>query len=553
MNTTEKLLFSLAVSFAICTSTAQAVLVTGMSSTAPTTDVVISQTAGANSTPFRWNRPAGTDRNPRDTGQSFLPSSSFTLDKITVNISSLASSAYDSQNMTLEVFTLTDGGDYTPDSTVVTESGSLPSNMKSSFDSGSTYLTLDIPDVVLSAGQQYGFLLMHDAQQSIGDNMLLAAQANSAYTDGIGITREQRGTGGDNYKEMTVWTGSSQPADLEFYLQETSGGPPPPPPNTLKHHYTFDTDATDSAGSTDGTFVGDAAVNSGGNPVGGGYLELDGNGDWVSFGANPLTPSGSTVSNEVTISGWVRFDGATKVNPYDTRNLGSFYAESSGGNVRYNFDGRADQNNGQMALDQYPASGGSWFGASNTGFTDFDWHHIAYVQSTTSPNRQFFIDGNQFATSGTPEQYTGGTSFDVAIGNRTGANGKEPDVGLDDMAFWHEALTGGEMKGLCDVALEPTLGYNAGEFDLLKQVHDQVLPSATIGALEWIRATGLTGGAGLSGSGSAFTLVLDEARDTGVVSRAAAADVIPEPCAFLIWALGLLGLAWHGRRRRRKA
>ena len=32
----------------------------------------------------------------------------------------------------------------------------------------------------------------------------------------------------------------------------------------------------------------------------------------------------------------------------------------------------------------------------------------------------------------------------------------------------------------------------------------------------------------------------------------AAAEVIPEPSTFLIWSLGLLGLAWYGRRRRTK-
>ena len=29
------------------------------------------------------------------------------------------------------------------------------------------------------------------------------------------------------------------------------------------------------------------------------------------------------------------------------------------------------------------------------------------------------------------------------------------------------------------------------------------------------------------------------------------APVIPEPSTFLIWALGLLGLAWYARRRRK--
>jgi hypothetical protein len=129
--------------------------------------------------------------------------------------------------MTLEIFTLADRSEITPNSTVASEGGTLPGGMKAAFDAGSTFLSIDLSDVSLSAGQ-YGFLFMHDAQQSLGDNMLLAAQANSTYTDGIGITREERGTCGDNFKAMTVWTGSSQPADLEFYLQAAAAGVPEP-------------------------------------------------------------------------------------------------------------------------------------------------------------------------------------------------------------------------------------------------------------------------------------------------------------------------------------
>ena len=507
-------------------------LVTSQASSAPTTNVLISQTGKAHSTPWR------TQSGLRQAGQTFSVTADTVLEAITVNINSIQNGDLDGDSFTLKVNRYGSTTDYTPDATLLTETGTLPGSMKSSFDGGNTYLTFDITDTSLSAGQQYGFFL-DPTGFSNSSNFLLESQGNSSFTAGIGV---QHGPA-----ELQIWDGGYQPADMEFYLQGTAG-PTPPPPSTLKHHYTFDTDASDSAGSTDGTFVGDAGVSTGG-PVGGGYLDLDGNGDWVSFGSNILTPTGSTVSNEVTISGWVRFDGATKVNPSDTRNLGTFYSESSGGSARYNFDGRADQNNGQMSLDQFPPSGGN-FGASNTGFTDFDWHHVAYVQSADSPRRQFFVDGMQFATSGTPENYTGGTSFDVAIGNRTGVNGKEPDAGLDDMAFWHEALSTGEMKGLYDLALDPTLGYNAGQFDLLKRVHDGVLDSTTIGTLEWARATGLTGGAGLSGSGSAFTLVLDGAARTGLTSAPAGAP-IPEPATMCALGLALAGLGGYVRKRKR--
>jgi len=37
------------------------------------------------------------------------------------------------------------------------------------------------------------------------------------------------------------------------------------------------------------------------------------------------------------------------------------------------------------------------------------------------------------------------------------------------------------------------------------------------------------------------------------VTGAAGPVIIPEPSSLAIWALGLLGLAWYGRRRRRVA
>ncbi len=196
-----------------------------MSPGPPSEGVVVSQTAADTGAPFRWEQPSGNDQNPRDAGQSFL-SSGFVLDKITVNLSTLATNAYDSGSMTVEIFKLSDGADFEPDSVVASESLVFPADMKASFDAGDTYLTIDITDVPLDAGQQYGFLLMHDAQQSSGDNMLLAGQIGSGFTDGIGIRRHNRGSAGDVYEELTLWDGdSSEPSDLEFYLQSSAFAP----------------------------------------------------------------------------------------------------------------------------------------------------------------------------------------------------------------------------------------------------------------------------------------------------------------------------------------
>ena len=204
-------------------------LLTSQASTAPVSDLLISQANGGASAPFRYSRPAGDDRNPRDAGQTFYIDPAIyprgvVLDKITVNITNLASSAYDGNGVALSLYRFTDGADFVPDpdkdSPILAVSGTLPRTMKSQFDSGNTYLTFDLSDYTLEAGAQYGFLLMHMTQEASTDSMSLVGQALSDYTDGMGIVREQRGTASDAFIAMGFWNGSiTQQGDLQFFLQ----------------------------------------------------------------------------------------------------------------------------------------------------------------------------------------------------------------------------------------------------------------------------------------------------------------------------------------------
>jgi len=187
---------------------AQAALITTQSSTAPTTDVLISQTASSHTSPWR------TESGLRQVGQSFLVGAGgFVLDKITVNINTLANSDLDGDSFTLTINTYTDGTDFTPDSTVSTQAGNLPANLSIDFGSGDTYLTFDIDNVTLTGGQQYGFFLDPTGFSS-STNLLLESMAASSYTSGIGLMHGPA--------ELEVWdpTNGVQNADLEFYLQE---------------------------------------------------------------------------------------------------------------------------------------------------------------------------------------------------------------------------------------------------------------------------------------------------------------------------------------------
>ncbi len=186
-------------------------MVTSLSAAAPAGKVAISQTNADSNVQFQWQRPLGTDGNPRDAGQSFLVGAGgLVLDRITVNIATLSVDVYDSQTVRLEIFTLDSASDFTPNSKVVTAVGNFPSNMKASFDSGSRYLTFDIPDVTLSGGQYYGFLLKHGAQKALGSDMRLSVKTSDEYSDGTGIVQQNRST----YSAMT------SSADLQFYLQK---------------------------------------------------------------------------------------------------------------------------------------------------------------------------------------------------------------------------------------------------------------------------------------------------------------------------------------------
>lgn len=106
-------------------------------------------------------------------------------------------------------------------SPIFTQTGLLPTSLKSDFDGGAGYLTIDLADQTLTAGQ-YGFLLMLDAPTgSTSDNMLLAIQSDETlYADGLAIRRWNRGTGSDAFSAQSFWTTSADNnLDMEFYLQ----------------------------------------------------------------------------------------------------------------------------------------------------------------------------------------------------------------------------------------------------------------------------------------------------------------------------------------------
>lgn len=195
---------------------------------------------------------------------------------------------------------------------------------------------------------------------------------------------------------------------------------------------------------------------------------------------------------------------------------------------------------------------GSWngvipgaFGQSEyTGGTlaDGNWHFLAYVGDTS--NRRLYKDGvligEDTNTSGQSNTFNG----NMEIG---GSSRYSEDVtGLyDDIAIWNERLTVDEAFSLYEISSPGSLGgllYTAGQFDLLKQVHDAGTGSVTIGSQTWYYATGLTENAGLNNVSGGYNLVLDAANDTGLTT-------IPEPGTLVLLAAGVAMIVGGGRRR----
>ena len=144
----------LAVCFVFCASTANAVLTTSLSTTAPTTNVAISQPNEDYRSIWRFYAPAGVDNSPNDIGQTFLVGpGGLTLDKVTIKVSKaynyttqLGLTNYDGQSFTLGLYDFTDATDDVPDpdkdSPIFADSGNLPANLSAFWNVNQhTYLT----------------------------------------------------------------------------------------------------------------------------------------------------------------------------------------------------------------------------------------------------------------------------------------------------------------------------------------------------------------------------------------------------------------------------
>ncbi|MFN3166152.1 MAG: LamG-like jellyroll fold domain-containing protein [Phycisphaeraceae bacterium] len=242
----------------------------------------------------------------------------------------------------------------------------------------------------------------------------------------------------------------------------------------------------------------------------GNALLLDGDNDYA------IVDDGSPITGDVvrTYAVWVN-------QAADTTGLRSPMSFGINGNgTKYDID--IDNNNDGIEM----GAGGGRTTDTGAGFTSETWHLIVSTvpfQGAQAQDTVQYLDGVARA-SGTNTRPINTNSGRWLIG--TSANQSTtstfPNIqffnGLvDDASVWDEVLTQDEIVGMYDVGLD--LGYDAADFDALKQVHDAAAGAVTVGGVQWQYTTGLANTAGLNGSTD--TLVLDAITGTGLVGTAA--------------------------------
>jgi hypothetical protein len=190
---------------------------------------------------------------------------------------------------------------------------------------------------------------------------------------------------------------------------------------TLIHSYDFSSGVTDGTGSENGTLNGGAAVS-------GGVLNLDGDGDYVQFGAGLIPTSGSF---SVLISARLLVSLPQGYYMETMAQGGGFYL-------------------GPAAVSGDIRVGDAW-GNAGAYPTDGAWHTFAVVSDQGLSQTSLYIDGELYT-------FRAGTTNPAAVGTVLGKqyhphneyfNGQ-----LDDLRIYTGALTAGEVFTLSNGSSE---------------------------------------------------------------------------------------------------
>jgi hypothetical protein len=197
----------------------------------------------------------------------------------------------------------------------------------------------------------------------------------------------------------------------------------------LVSRYTFDVDASDSAGSNDGTLTNGASVATDGER--GKVLSLDGSNDYVALPSSEMTAGRS----ELTLAMWVKPDVWTY-----SRTIYDEYGGTGGAYWQFTV-----ANGGFYTRDSSTGTNG----ARNNDLTTptlstGEWQHVAMVYSVNNSLKAIYIDGEPAVSTS--------TSVDTLTSDRAGAgigyacDGLFFDGMIDDVRLYSRALSEDEIE-----------------------------------------------------------------------------------------------------------
>jgi hypothetical protein len=216
----------------------------------------------------------------------------------------------------------------------------------------------------------------------------------------------------------------------------------------LVSYWKFDSDATDSVGTNDGTVTG--ATNTTGK-IGNGY-SFNGSSDYITTSSFDLTENSS-----FSISVWVKLNSITNrmifVGAQDApiSNGGIYFGKPAGGGYEFRtYDGSSDG--------LYSTLGLSWS-------TDTWYHVVGTCDGSGTGVYKFYRNGILIATSGTVEIDTGSDA--LAIGSLISSGttpGLYTDGVIDEVGLWNRALTAQEVSDLYSQGRGTTYDETGAEF-----------------------------------------------------------------------------------------
>jgi arylsulfatase A-like enzyme len=206
---------------------------------------------------------------------------------------------------------------------------------------------------------------------------------------------------------------------------------------TLLHHWKLDGDATDSAGSADGTVSGGTAVYAAGQF--GQAISLDGIDDHITAntGGAAIVPA-----TDYTLSAWVYWD--------DGDDRGRIAGGQSGGTVGEVFTlSRSTAAQGgtdlRLFLNLLPDGLNSFTVSPDNTISTGAWMHVAYTVDSTN-GTTIFLNGTPVGTNPLRTTHTPDTAF--AIGARPGGTQDLFDGLIDDVAIFDGVLTAAQLDNV---------------------------------------------------------------------------------------------------------